>query len=135
VRRLLDDFEENLPSAPRLDGLRIAVVTGQRMARVIAPLLLRIESATGCSTRLVPVVNAYYGETVTTAGLLPGRDILAALRLAMEAQPFDLALLPAEALNDDARFIDDVPLDAIVTAFPHAIVRTAHELVTALQPS
>ncbi|MGH7500140.1 MAG: DUF512 domain-containing protein [Longimicrobiales bacterium] len=135
VRRLLDAFDENLPDAPRMPGQNVVVVTGQRMAAVIGPLLPRLESATGCNARLVAVSNSYFGATVTTAGLLPGRDVLAALGQAAQAAPFDLALLPAEALNDDAHFIDDVTLAAIDAAFPHAAIRPAHELVTALQPS
>jgi putative radical SAM enzyme (TIGR03279 family) len=135
VRRLLDDFEAGIADAPRLDGQRIAVVTGRRMAPVIAPLLSRLEQATGAGARLVDVGNSYFGDTVTTAGLLPGRDIVTALQIEASRHPFDLVLLPAEALNDDTRFIDDVPLDAVARAFPRATVRPAHELVTALRPT
>jgi putative radical SAM enzyme (TIGR03279 family) len=135
VRQLLDDFEINLLKAPRLDGQRIAVVTGRRMAPVIAPLLPRLAGATGSATRLVEVGNQYFGDTVTTAGLLPGLDIVAALQLEASRHPFDLVLLPAEALNDDERFIDDIPLDAVARAFPRAVLRPAHELVTGLRSS
>src|SRR5690606_368558 len=103
VRRLLDECEAGLPHAPRLDGRRIAIVTGTRMARVLEPLSGRLGAATGARVDVVGVENRLFGPTVTTAGLLAGRDIAA--ELAARAA-YDAVLLPAEALNDDERFID-----------------------------
>jgi NifB/MoaA-like Fe-S oxidoreductase len=100
------------------------------MADVIGPLGQRLEEATGASVRTVPVRNEYFGQTVTTAGLLAGMDILDALRDG--GGPGDTVLLPAESLNDDARFIDDVALDEVEAALSPARVVAAHELITAL---
>src|SRR5690606_39740336 len=51
--------------------------------------------------------NSLFGATVTCAGLLPGR----AFREALASRPdLDLALVPAEALNDDQIFVDDLSL-------------------------
>ncbi len=108
VRRLLDDFEASLAALPRLDGRRIAVVTGARMAPLLAALAARAAAATGAAIECVRVENAMFGPTVTTAGLLPGRDIAAALAA---VGPFDAVLLPADSLNDDGVFVDDLPLD------------------------
>ncbi|GIS80711.1 MAG: hypothetical protein CM1200mP14_22770 [Gammaproteobacteria bacterium] len=54
------------------------------------------------------VENRYFGDTVTIAGLLGGRDIIDALQ---NTESGDLVVLPAEALNADDIFIDDVPMD------------------------
>jgi NifB/MoaA-like Fe-S oxidoreductase len=129
VRRLLDDFEVNAGSVRRLEGRRIAIVTGERMAPVLSPLAARLSVQTGASIDVVPVANRLFGPTVTTAGLLAGRDIEAVLA----TQPaFDLVLLPAESLNDDAMFIDSVPLAELEAAFAPAILLPAHELTAAL---
>jgi L-ascorbate metabolism protein UlaG (beta-lactamase superfamily) len=69
-----------------------------------------------------------FGETVTTAGLLPGADMLDALR----GGAFDVVLLPAESLNDDDLFIDNLPLAELTQALAPARVVPAHELTSAL---
>jgi NifB/MoaA-like Fe-S oxidoreductase len=130
VRWFVDAFEEGLPGVPRMDGRHLTIVTGTRMADMIGPLGQRIEEATGASVRTVPVRNEYFGQTVSTAGLLAGMDILDALRDA--GGPGDIVLLPAESLNDDKRFIDDVALDEVEAALSPARVVPAHELITAL---
>jgi putative radical SAM enzyme (TIGR03279 family) len=130
VRWFVDAFEVGLADVPRFDGSVITIVTGTRMAEVIGPLAGRIEQATGASVRTVPVRNEHFGPTVTTAGLLGGMDILDAVRDA--GGPGDIVLLPAESLNDDARFIDDIGLDEVETALAPARVVPGHELITAL---
>jgi putative radical SAM enzyme (TIGR03279 family) len=124
VRTLLDAFPAGLRTLPRLDGRRIAVVTGTRMAPVLAPLVERINARAGGRAEVVPVTNGYFGATVTTAGLLAGEDI----RAALDVQAWDAVLLPAEALNDDGRFIDDVALDQLTAALAPLRVLPAHEL-------
>jgi len=129
VRTLLDAFEAGGASLPALPGRRVAVITGTRMAPILTPLVRRAAAATGCSADVVAVANGYFGDTVTTAGLLGGEDILAALR---GAPSFDSVLLPAEALNDDGCFIDDMTLDRLASALAPATVLPAHELTAAL---
>jgi L-ascorbate metabolism protein UlaG (beta-lactamase superfamily) len=111
----------------------VTIITGQRMASVIEPLARRLADATGGSIRTLPVRNGYFGPTVTTAGLLAGMDILDAVRAAGGPQA-DIVLLPAESLNDDARFIDDVGLAELAAALAPARVIPAHELTAALMP-
>jgi NifB/MoaA-like Fe-S oxidoreductase len=61
------------------------------------------------------VENSLFGPTVTTAGLLPGRAIAAALE---HRADLDLALLPAESVNDDLLFMDDLHAHALRDAMP-----------------
>ncbi len=129
MRRLLDDFEAGLADAPRLDGRRIAIVTGTRMARLLEPLGSRLGDATGARYDVVGVENQLFGPTVTTAGLLAGRDIAAELA----ARPaYDGVLLPAEALNDDGRFIDDLPFSEFAHQLAPTPVVAGHELISTL---
>ena len=129
VRQVLADAESLIADPPGLTGLRVAVVTGTRMAEVLAPLMPRIAAATGAAVTLLPVTNRLFGATVTTAGLLPGADIQDAL---LSAGPFDAVLLPAEALNDDGLFIDSVPFGDLERAFEADLV-PAHALSAALR--
>jgi putative radical SAM enzyme (TIGR03279 family) len=129
VRQLLDDFAAGLPRLPRLDGQRIGIATGTRMASVLNDLGPEIEGATGAIVEVIPVPNRLYGESVNTAGLLPGADFIDALT---RHDPFDIILLPGESLNDDDRFIDDLPLTDLVRALAPAQVLPGHEITSTL---
>jgi putative radical SAM enzyme (TIGR03279 family) len=129
VRAFLDAFEGGLAKVPRLERVRIAVVTGMRMAPVIEPLLDRVNAHTGARARVIPVANNYFGPTVNTAGLLGGTDIADALGNAVDP---DVVLLPAESLSDDNRFIDDVALADVEARLRPARVMTGYELTETL---
>jgi putative radical SAM enzyme (TIGR03279 family) len=131
VRRLLDAFEDGLDAIPRQEGARIAIVTGDRMGTVLGPLAERLRNASGARRiDVVPVRNEFFGPTVTTAGLLAGYDILDALGGPADR---DRILIPAEALNDDRRFIDDVAFEDVAAALAPARVIAAHDLIAGMR--
>jgi putative radical SAM enzyme (TIGR03279 family) len=84
-------------------GLRVGVVTGTSMGALMPQVLEPLASAAAAEFELIAVTNGLFGPRVTTAGLLPGESIAAALA---GRSGLDLALLPAEAVNDDLLFID-----------------------------
>jgi putative radical SAM enzyme (TIGR03279 family) len=129
VRRLEDDFDAGLADVRDLSGLRIGIVSGTRMAPMIERLAVRLAGQSHANVEVVAVTNEYFGPTVTTAGLLAGRDIAAALE---RAGHFDIVLLPAEALNDDVLFIDSMPLAELEAALGTARLIPAHEITSAL---
>ncbi len=128
VRQFLTDAREVLDAPPALAGRRIAIVTGARMGEVMAPLVSDLSEATGAELVLIPVENQLFGATVTTAGLLAGADMRAAI---LEAGPFDGVLIPAETLNDDGLFIDSLPFEELQSALSAPVV-PAYELSTGL---
>jgi putative radical SAM enzyme (TIGR03279 family) len=99
---------------PRLDGARIGVVTGASMAPLMPELVEALTDATGARYVLLPVENSLFGPTVTTAGLLVSSDIRRAVGGVDE---LDAVLIPAETLNDNSVFLDDVPLDTVRAEF------------------
>ncbi len=86
-------------------GKRVAVLTGTAMGPLMPQVLAPLAEATGAVFELLVLENSLFGPSVTTAGLLPAAAFLAALE---DRSDLDLALLPAEAVNDDLRFLDDV---------------------------
>lgn len=98
---------EGLPRIGRRDGQRIGVVTGLAMAPIMKPLLESLRDATGAHFELIVAENSLFGPTITTAGLLVGKDILDALRNRVDLA---MALIPAETINEDSVFLDDYPL-------------------------
>ena len=69
-------------------------------------------------TRYGALENSLFGASVTTAGLLPGRDFADALR---GRDDLDLVLLPGESVNDDGLFIDSMRLEALQDEVPAEI--------------
>jgi putative radical SAM enzyme (TIGR03279 family) len=132
VRRFLASFDEGLADLPRFEGRRIRLVTGASMAPFLRELAPRLGEAVGASVEVVEVRNEYFGETVTVAGLLGGRDILSSL---VDPRAGDLVVLPAEALNADDRFIDDMPREALAQSLPGVEIRAGHEITEALKAS
>jgi hypothetical protein len=76
------------------------------------------------------VKNEFYGELVTVAGLLAGRDLL---RAVPDPQPRDLILVPGEALNADDLFIDSLSLEEFRAAVSPARAIPALEITEALR--
>ena len=132
IRRFVEGFDQGLASVPRLEGRRVRLVTGRSMAPFLRERAPRLASATGADVEVVEVVNGYFGETVTIAGLLGGHDILRALA---EGREGDVILVPAEALNADGRFIDDLSRVEFATRLGPADVRSGYEITEALRAS
>ena len=130
VRRALLDFDEGLAGVPRFEGQRLRVVTGGSMAPLYQERAGILASQTGADVEVVNVVNGFFGETVTVAGLLGGRDIQAALGAGRAG---DVVMLPAEALNADDLFIDSLPLGELETALAPARVVSGYEVTATLR--
>ncbi|HEY2855328.1 MAG TPA: DUF512 domain-containing protein [Gemmatimonadaceae bacterium] len=115
VTSLRDRVREGLTTLPDLTGRRIGVVTGVSMAPLMPELLAQLTAATGATFELIPLENSLFGPTTTTAGLLVGADMRRALR---DRHDLDLALIPAESINDDGVFLDDDSFVAVREAMP-----------------
>ncbi|MGH7604465.1 MAG: DUF512 domain-containing protein [Gemmatimonadaceae bacterium] len=107
-----------LAKLPRRDGERIGVVTGLAMGSLMRPLLDNLAAATGADLELIVVENSLFGPTITTAGLLMGKDILGALSARND---LDIALIPAETINEDSIFLDDCTLEHVRNSLPMPI--------------
>ncbi|MDB4884590.1 MAG: hypothetical protein JWN79_28 [Gemmatimonadetes bacterium] len=104
VTALRQRVREGLGDLPSLAGKHIGVVTGTSMAPLMPELLDAISERTGARFTLIPTENSLFGPTTTTAGLLVGADIRRALS---DRSDLDLALIPAETINDDGLFLDE----------------------------
>ncbi len=129
VRRFVDQFDARVDQVARLDGRRVRLVTARSMAPFLRARAGRLAEASGAHVEVVEVTNRFFGESVSIAGLLAGRDILADLG---PAGPGDIVVLPAEALNADELFIDSLPLAHFEGAQAAASVVRGYEVTEAL---
>lgn len=110
VSSLRDRVKTGAPTLPWLGKLRVGVVTGTSMAPLMPELLDQLASRTGAEFVLIPTENSLFGPTTTTAGLLVGGDIERALSARTD---LDVALIPAETINDSGVFLDDTRFDEL----------------------
>ncbi|HET6681474.1 MAG TPA: DUF512 domain-containing protein, partial [Gemmatimonadaceae bacterium] len=115
VTALRERVRAGVSSLPRLDGRRIGVVTGTSMAPLMPDLIDRLTARTGARFELIPVVNSLFGPTTTAAGLLVGSDIRGALE---HRTDLDIALIPAESINESGIFLDDARFVDVREAMP-----------------
>ena len=61
-------------------------------------------------TEVIPVVNRFFGETITVTGLIVGRDLLHSL----EGKTYDAVLISGSMLRENTEcFLDDMTLDEV----------------------
>lgn len=128
VRWLQQRIAEGVEALCGWGGRRIGVVTGTAMGPLMPMVLEPLAHATGARFELITVVNTLFGASVTTAGLLPGTALQAALSARRD---LDLALLPGECLNDDGLFMDSMSLGLLSAAVPMEL-RLSKDFVDAL---
>jgi putative radical SAM enzyme (TIGR03279 family) len=118
IASLRERVRAHVHELPWLGDVRIGVVTGTSMAPLMPELTEQVAAATGATLVLIPTENSLFGPTTTTAGLLVGADI----RRALEGRSdLDLALIPAETINESGIFLDDQAFDDVRRAFPFPV--------------
>ncbi len=91
--------------------VRVSVATGQLAAPVLKQWAESVNSDS-LNFTIFPIKNTLFGETVTVAGLISGKDIITQLR---DKSLGDVLAIPSVALRDDA-FLDDVTLREVEEA-------------------
>ncbi|MCO4101485.1 DUF512 domain-containing protein [Gemmatimonas sp.] len=130
VTSLRARVRDGLSQLPRLDGRRIGVVTGTSMVPLMPELIDQLTEATGAQFVLIPTENSLFGPTTTTAGLLVGADIRRALA---DRADLDLALIPAECINDNGLFLDEESFIAVRESLPMPVY-PSYDFIDALVP-
>ena len=107
---------------------RVTILCGTSVAPLMRQWIDRY-APPGPAVTVHPVVNRYFGETITVSGLLTGQDLLAAAR---EAEADEL-MIPASTLRSDGDlFLDDMPLTALTEHFPVTLINGGASLYEAL---
>jgi putative radical SAM enzyme (TIGR03279 family) len=106
---------DGVSSLPNMAGRRIGIVTGVSMRSLMPPLLDEMARVTGAQFELIVTENSLFGPTTTASGLLVGADIRRSLE---NRHDLDLALIPAETINEDGIFLDDASFIAVRESLP-----------------
>lgn len=123
VRRTLNDIRRRRPAAARLAARgirRVAALSGRSATPILARELARKFPAGGpVRVEVLETPNATFGPPVTVTGLLGGGDFARRLEA---AGPFDLALIPPNAVNDEGLFLDDLEFRELAARFDGRVV-------------
>jgi NifB/MoaA-like Fe-S oxidoreductase len=101
--------QRRLPA--RMPGpTELTLVCGTLIAPVLQRVIDRLNRIENLHATLLPVVNQFFGETVTVSGLLMARDVVAAL----QSSGTQRALLPRVMFDHTGlRTLDEYSLDQI----------------------
>jgi putative radical SAM enzyme (TIGR03279 family) len=111
---------------------RVVFLTGHSaypfLGRQILPF---IRNELRLNLSILPVLNQFWGKTVTVSGLLTGKDLLdVALR---EADEYDVVVLPPNCLNSDNLFLDDMSLQQFQNALGKPVVVGRYNLAESIR--
>ena len=113
---------------------RIVVPTGTLAGPVLTRAASDLSAKLGVDLRVQPIVNDFFGDTISVTGLLTGQDVLSQLQAIL--QPGDTVLMPSCMLKADAPvFLDDLTLQDLSDrlAVPvHAVKADAEGLISGL---
>ncbi len=106
---------------PQIQGKKITLVCGE----LIAPIMRQLTAS--FAVEVLPVVNEFFGPTVTVSGLLTGQDVVGALQ---SPPPGGLVLLPRAMFEASGQMtLDDLTLPDIAN-----VLRTPVEVVAVATP-
>jgi putative radical SAM enzyme (TIGR03279 family) len=136
-RKFLEEFrqlERKLPASISTER-RVSVVTGTLAIPVLMKAIGRLNRIGSLRVELLPVVNEFFGGSVTCAGLLTGADVLKTLERESDRLG-DAILIPSVSFKDDEDvFLDDVRLQDLSARLGRPALRvesTARGLVRAV---
>ncbi len=106
TRHFINRFREELPKfRRRFPRKRLSLVSGVLGSEVLKTYILpELEPVAEGKVTLHRVINRFWGEGITVAGLLVGQDIYQTLK---EEPLGDVVVLPPRVLNHDGLFLDD----------------------------
>ena len=115
LRLLTEEFRRalNLMEPEELEGTRpFSIATGVSAGPFLAQLVDMAREMCGTiKGKVYPIVNRFFGETITVAGLVTGGDLIEQLR---GKELGERLLIPANMLRAGERvFLDDVSLDDV----------------------
>jgi len=108
VREFIDNFKRQIRKLPGSipEPKRVLFVTGTLAKPMLETYIISVlNSIQNLKVDVFPVVNKFFGETITIAGLITGRDIVEQLKLHHE---YDLIYLPPRCVNDDSLLLDNM---------------------------
>jgi putative radical SAM enzyme (TIGR03279 family) len=125
--RLTKRFAREAPS--RINKNPATIFTGTLFAPELQKMIEKWNSRFGTKLRVEPLENTYFGGDVSVAGLLTGRDLLAA----RDRVSGEFVLIPKQMLkSDEAIMLDGMKIDEVAQAIGVPVYAVTLEELAAL---
>jgi len=99
---------KNLKIPKKINSLKIALITGVAFSEYLEEFVKRLRIIDGLEVEIFSIKNRFFGDSVTVAGLLTGKDIVKSLIGKLNA---DVLFIPDVMLKHGSDiFLDDVSL-------------------------
>jgi putative radical SAM enzyme (TIGR03279 family) len=115
VRLFIDEFKDLFSLLPERteDKRPKLLLTSVSGYNVIYPLVKQLETRfKDINIKLVPVINDFFGASVTVTGLLTGQDIINTV-VGMNLPKETIVIIPDITLKDDYLFLDDLTVNDV----------------------
>ena len=128
---LRDEFFEALSACKQKSRYqKVTMATGTAAFPLICEFAKAAQEKIGCEISVVPIVNHFFGETITVAGLLTGQDLLDQLK---GKDLGDALLIPlvmtidyTSHSTDKNKFLDDITLKEAEAALKLPVIPTGN---------
>lgn len=127
---VLCQFRDEFASISRIDPdeennrkRRVIMATGTSVAPFMESLLSK-HPISGVDIRIVPILNRFFGETVTVSGLITGQDLIAQLK-GIEAD--EILITQSMLRTGEDVFLDDITLDQVIEALGIPVIPVAND--------
>lgn len=130
IRSFLEDWQQLWTKQRQLLAPRnVRIVTGVSAADTMNRIARLLNETAELQVTVQPIINHFFGETITVTGLITGHDILDQLR----AGAGELVLIPSVMLRDAGDvFLDDCKPEEIEQKFPESEIRIIEPTASAL---
>jgi len=109
---LKKQIEENMVKLPHAlhQKRKVDIATGVSAYEFLQQILNPLEKISGLKYRIHPVVNNFFGPSVTVAGLIAGKDLMEQLK---GKDMGDALLIPDVMLKEGIFFLDDLKVEDV----------------------
>lgn len=112
ISLLKNQIEQHIKNLP--EGLpqkrKVTIVTGVSADKYLRKLLNPLKTISNLEFNIFPVVNNFFGPSVTVAGLITGKDLMYQLK---EKDLGNGVLIPDVMLKDEELFLDDLKVEDV----------------------
>lgn len=142
IRKLRTELDEAIIKYQKKSKLKksllpqkVIVITGTAAYPFLEDMLVKVSQAfPTVEVQVKPIINDFFGDKITVAGLLTGKDIETQLESDLDVSQFDCVLMPASMFRSDEEILlDDMSIDDLNKRFGIPFVKVDCEGEALLQ--
>ncbi len=115
TRLFYNEFSRlNLPI--KTNNKTVGIITGVLGNKALKPVMKKLKKIDNLTIYTIPVINNFFGKSVTVTGLLTGEDIIETLNNNKDKP--NIIILPRIIFNNNGNMLDNLTINNIKNEFP-----------------